>query len=138
MLALIRCAAPCFTPWPLRVLRVGTPWRPAPGVTLLGDAAHVTPPFTGRGANLAMLDAVELAERLTSGRFPTLEAALADYEAAMRARMTPAIAEALASQDLMIAPDAPAGIAAMIRAHTGTDARILGGEPPPRRTSLAI
>jgi 2-polyprenyl-6-methoxyphenol hydroxylase-like FAD-dependent oxidoreductase len=69
------------------------------------------PPFTGKGANYAMLDALELSDCLTSNRFADVASALASYEAAMLARMSPAIEESLASQDLLISPEAPANVA---------------------------
>ncbi len=54
-----------------------------------------------------MLDALELADRLTSDRFPDIAWAFADYEAVMLARMPVVIEETLASQDLMISACAP-------------------------------
>lgn len=39
-------------------------WTTAPGVTLIGDAAHVTTPYVGDGVNCAMRDSCILAGKL--------------------------------------------------------------------------
>ena len=52
------------------------------GFTLIGDAAHGTSPQLGQGANLALIDAVELADRLTPGR--PVAVSLSRFQAARR------------------------------------------------------
>jgi hypothetical protein len=75
------------------------------------------PPFGGQGVNMAMLDALELADRLTSGRFTDLTEAISSYESDMLARACEAARTTAASQEAMLAPDAPDAFVAQVVAH---------------------
>jgi 2-polyprenyl-6-methoxyphenol hydroxylase-like FAD-dependent oxidoreductase len=61
-------------------------WLAQPNLTLLGDAAHLMPPYAGEGVNMAMLDALELSSCLINPQFPDLQVAIAHYEQHMRQR----------------------------------------------------
>ncbi|OKI02324.1 FAD-dependent oxidoreductase [Streptomyces sp. CB02923] len=95
----------------LHTLPTGHSWARVPGVTLLGDAAHLAA-SNGEGANLAMLDGAELGQAIAAHP-GDIETALAEYEQAMVPR---AAAEAGGEDtyDLMLGNDAPHSWVAMM------------------------
>jgi 2-polyprenyl-6-methoxyphenol hydroxylase-like FAD-dependent oxidoreductase len=94
-------AATPFVPRPIYCMPLNQTWKPLPNLTMLGDAAHVMPPFAGEGANLAMLDALELSECLTSDKYDTLQDAISFYEINMRKKATVAAQESLENGERM-------------------------------------
>jgi 2-polyprenyl-6-methoxyphenol hydroxylase-like FAD-dependent oxidoreductase len=100
---------------PLYCLPVGHRWDRVPGVTLVGDAAHLSAP-NGEGANLAMYDGAELGKALAAHP-GDIETALTAYETALFPRSTEAAAEGTQLHGLLFDDDAPHSLIAMFTAH---------------------
>jgi 2-polyprenyl-6-methoxyphenol hydroxylase-like FAD-dependent oxidoreductase len=98
---LIENAATPFVPRPIYCMPLDQDWEALPNLTLLGDAAHVMPPFAGEGANTSMFDALELSEYLTSDKYDTLQEAISCYEINMRKRAAAAAKQSLENGERM-------------------------------------
>lgn len=90
-----------FIPRPIYCMPLDQNWKTMPNLTMLGDAAHVMPPFAGEGVNMAMRDALELSDFLTAKNYDTLEKAISAYEASMRTRAAKVAKESLENGELM-------------------------------------
>lgn len=76
-------AATDFSGLPLRLFSLEESWKEHSNITLVGDAAHLMPPFAGEGVNMGLFDAYHLTKNLTEGKFETIDEAIADYEQKM-------------------------------------------------------
>ncbi|MER6812633.1 NAD(P)/FAD-dependent oxidoreductase [Spirillospora sp. NPDC000708] len=98
-----------FVHRPLYVLPAHHTWGHVPGVTLLGDAAHLMPPL-GVGANLAMLEGAELAEAIAT-RPGDLDEAVRAFEERMWARAGRWATMTMAGLERLVSPDPAEAIA---------------------------
>ncbi|KAJ9149939.1 Monooxygenase [Pleurostoma richardsiae] len=80
-------------------------WTSATGVTLIGDAAHVTTPFVGDGVNCAMRDSVILAHKLKE--FGVTQKAIAEYEKEMFPYAIDVITRSIKSGEMFFEEDSP-------------------------------
>jgi len=94
-----------FTPRPQYCMPLDQKWEAHANITIIGDAAHLMPPYAGEGVNMAMLDALQLSESLTSGKFNDLKSAIAHYEKQMFARFAEMGKETLDNTDFMHSPN---------------------------------
>jgi 2-polyprenyl-6-methoxyphenol hydroxylase-like FAD-dependent oxidoreductase len=95
-----------FIPRPQYCMPPDQTWGAKPNLTILGDAAHLMPPYAGEGVNMAMQDALELSRCLLSEDFPDTLSAIAAYEKQMRARAAETIQMTLYSTEALHSPDA--------------------------------
>lgn len=106
---LLNAAEGPFMAWPLWHMPVNQlNWQPNSDVTLIGDAAHVTPPFVGDGCNCAMRDSIILSQRLKE--FGITKEAVAAYEKEMHGFAIDLIERSLEAGDLFFHQNAPAAL----------------------------
>lgn len=101
LLSLLRDHDGGFADRPVFALPVPHTWEHVPGITLLGDAAHLMPPV-GLGANLAMLDGTDLAHALVTES--GVDDAVRAYESVMLPRSAQAARDCAEALDHLIPP----------------------------------
>jgi 2-polyprenyl-6-methoxyphenol hydroxylase-like FAD-dependent oxidoreductase len=105
LIALITDSETDPVPRVIHALPVEHKWDRVPGVTLLGDAAHLMIP-SGEGANLAMFDGAELAKAIAANP-GSVEAALMTYEKDLFPRSAAESADAERGIKFILGSDAP-------------------------------
>jgi 2-polyprenyl-6-methoxyphenol hydroxylase-like FAD-dependent oxidoreductase len=100
---------------PIHALPVEHRWDRVPGVTLLGDAAHLMIP-SGEGANLAMFDGAELGKAIAADP-GDVGAALLAYEMNLFPRSASEAAEAEEVLKVCLGPKAPQSLLDVFTSH---------------------
>ncbi|MFD1601889.1 FAD-dependent oxidoreductase [Flavobacterium artemisiae] len=106
-----------FTPRPLHCMPLDQYWDSHSNITIIGDAAHLMPPYAGEGVNMAMLDALQLSESLTNENFTDLKTAISHYEKQMFERFAKVGKETMDNTEWMHSPDGLKNILEMFQFH---------------------
>ncbi|KAH8890459.1 putative salicylate hydroxylase [Thozetella sp. PMI_491] len=119
----------------LYMLPVGHSWDSKPGVTLVGDAAHLMTPWAGEGVNLAMWDSLDLSRMLTQAAEAKVDGAasyqsalaplIAQFEKVMFERAAEKAGETWRNKKIILGDDGSIDLANVFR-------RLVGGGPPPQ------
>jgi 2-polyprenyl-6-methoxyphenol hydroxylase-like FAD-dependent oxidoreductase len=110
---LIRDCDDTIWPRPIYALPTGHTWDRVPGVTLLGDAAHLMSPFAGEGANMAMIDGADLAREILD--YTDVNEAITAYEQKMFPRGAKAAGTSAKSLNIMFADGPPRKLVGLFR-----------------------
>jgi len=102
---------------PLLVCPADQHWEAKPNATLIGDAAHVMPPYAGEGVNMAMLDALVLSKQLASQS--DAAQAIGAYQEEMFTRMRDMTADTMMNTEMFYAPDAADRVVGFFRSFAG-------------------
>ncbi|WIB68146.1 NAD(P)/FAD-dependent oxidoreductase [Curtobacterium sp. MCBD17_035] len=130
---MIRDSDDTIWPRPIYALPIGLTWRRVPGVTAVGDAAHLMSPFAGEGANLALIDGADLARTVIES--PHLDRALGRYERKMFRRAKASASASARGLAMIFNDDAPRQMvsfferAALLARLTRPLTRLLPGRP---------
>jgi len=100
-LVLFEQASTPYIPRPINCMPLNQSWATMPNLTLIGDAAHLMPPFAGEGANMAMLDALELSRLLLLEKYNDIQRAISLYETEMRKRASSKAKESIENGEKM-------------------------------------
>ncbi|EME84332.1 uncharacterized protein MYCFIDRAFT_207245 [Pseudocercospora fijiensis CIRAD86] len=91
-------------------------WTSVAGVTLVGDAAHVTYP-NGEGVNNAMHDSLQLARKIEEFGLHSLDRAVVEYEQLMLPRAREHVKDGVGTRELMFGEKAPEGFKKLFDEH---------------------
>jgi 2-polyprenyl-6-methoxyphenol hydroxylase-like FAD-dependent oxidoreductase len=99
-------ASSAFVPRPLYAMPLDQTWEAQPNLSMIGDAAHLMPPYAGEGVNMAMLDALELSRALTNKTYTDTLVAIAIFEKQMRGRASEVADQSIKSLEILHSPGA--------------------------------